>query len=63
MLMCGKGGRDGNLPWLIIDTEQGTRYRERGSEGPLVDKEALVRLISPGSTLEPGLKVFHRRGH
>jgi hypothetical protein len=29
----------------------------------LVDKEALVRPFSLGSTLESGLKGFHRRGH
>jgi hypothetical protein len=29
---------------------------------PLVEREALVRAFSPGSTLEPGLKVFRRRG-
>jgi hypothetical protein len=29
----------------------------------LVDEEALVRPFSPGSTLELGLKGFHRRGH
>jgi hypothetical protein len=28
----------------------------------LVDSEAFVRAFSPGSTLEPGLKVFRRRG-
>jgi hypothetical protein len=27
----------------------------------LVEKEALVRAFSPGSTLEPGLKAFRRR--
>jgi hypothetical protein len=31
-------------------------------EGTLVESEALVRAFSPGSTLEPGLKAFHRRG-
>jgi hypothetical protein len=31
--------------------------------GPsLVEREALVRAFSPGSTLEPGLKAFRRRG-
>jgi hypothetical protein len=29
----------------------------------LVEREALVRAFSPGSTLEPGLKGFHQRGH
>jgi hypothetical protein len=29
----------------------------------LVEREALVRAFSPGSTLEWGLKWFHRRGH
>jgi hypothetical protein len=29
----------------------------------LVEMEAFVRAFSPGSTLEPGLKGFHRRGH
>jgi hypothetical protein len=29
---------------------------------PLVESEALVRPFSPGSTLEPGLKTFRRRG-
>jgi hypothetical protein len=29
---------------------------------PLVEREALVQAFSPGSTLEPGLKVFRRRG-
>jgi hypothetical protein len=28
----------------------------------LVESEALVRAFSPGSTLEPGLKAFRRRG-
>jgi hypothetical protein len=28
----------------------------------LVEREALVRTFSPGSTLEPGLKAFRRRG-
>jgi hypothetical protein len=28
----------------------------------LVEREALVRAFSPSSTLEPGLKVFRRRG-
>jgi hypothetical protein len=29
----------------------------------LVEREAFVRAFSPSSTLEPGLKGFHRRGH
>jgi hypothetical protein len=29
---------------------------------PLVESEDLVRPFSPGSTLEPGLKTFRRRG-
>jgi hypothetical protein len=33
-----------------------------GREGALVEKEALVRAFSPGSTLEPGLKAFRQRG-
>jgi hypothetical protein len=28
-----------------------------------VEKDPLVRPFSLGSTLEPGLKGFHRRGH
>jgi hypothetical protein len=28
----------------------------------LVESEALVLAFSPGSTLEPGLKAFRRRG-
>jgi hypothetical protein len=28
----------------------------------LVESEALVRAFSPGSTLEPELKAFYRRG-
>jgi hypothetical protein len=32
------------------------------SSVPLVESEAFVRAFSPGSTLEPGLKVFRRRG-
>jgi hypothetical protein len=28
----------------------------------LVERETLVRAFSPGSTLEPGLKAFRRRG-
>jgi hypothetical protein len=28
----------------------------------LVESEAFVRAFSPGSTLEPGLKAFRRRG-
>jgi hypothetical protein len=28
----------------------------------LVEREVLVRAFSPGSTLELGLKAFHRRG-
>jgi hypothetical protein len=44
--------------------------RPRASMSTLVDKEALVPLVesetfirafSPGSTLEPGLKIFRRR--
>jgi hypothetical protein len=27
----------------------------------LVERETLVRAFNPGSTLEPGLKVFRRR--
>jgi hypothetical protein len=40
-------------------------YKERPNPSPsaLVEREALVRAFSPGSTLEPGLKGFHRRGH
>jgi hypothetical protein len=29
---------------------------------PLVESDALVQGFSPGSTLEPGLKAFRRRG-
>jgi hypothetical protein len=29
---------------------------------PLVEREAFVRAFSLGSTLEPGLKAFRRRG-
>jgi hypothetical protein len=29
----------------------------------LVEREALVQAFSPGSTLESGLKGFHRHGH
>jgi hypothetical protein len=28
----------------------------------MVELELLIRPFSPGSTLEPGLEVFHRRG-
>jgi hypothetical protein len=34
----------------------------RQDQPSLVEREALVRAFSPGSTLEPGLKVFRRRG-
>jgi hypothetical protein len=33
------------------------------SDDPCIEREALVRLFSPGSTLESGLKEFHRRSH
>jgi hypothetical protein len=40
-------------------------YPETSSQATtqtLVEREALVRSFSPGSTLEPGVKAFRRRG-
>jgi hypothetical protein len=36
-------------------------FSYKSTHGTLVEREALVRAFSPGSTLEPGLKAFHRR--
>jgi hypothetical protein len=42
--------------------QRADRYLQDNTARPLVEREALVRAFSLGSTLEPKLKAFRRRG-
>jgi hypothetical protein len=54
------------LQWpLLLQNEDAVRVAEaaRVSLKAPIEKEPLVHPSSPGSTLEPGLKGFHRRDY
>jgi hypothetical protein len=54
---------EGGGPLIFgCSTQPAHNIARNSSQHTLVEREAFVQAFSPGSTLEPGLKAFHRRG-